>query len=268
MMTVSPPIKDALKRAANYYGNTATLAKTIGVAHSTVFFWLNGKTEKISASVWNLKVIPVIAPFMTPEQRREAGVEVVRGDQDSGPRVDMLREMPPGSEYIAMDGRRKTGVHTLKPVSGPPYALVPFSALAHLDTSILPLSTFISRERIGETRFSLERRRGFFGVRTDDKATSTFEPRTELLLSSCDLPQDGDVVVARFQGDGAVIVGVYQRDGEWITITSMLNPEDVRKFSCKENIGFMLWCYPVFEAKQSFRTFTDIYDEGPGMEGY
>lgn len=266
-MLVTPTIKDALKKAANYYGNPATLAKAIGVAHSTVFFWLSGKTESVSGKVWTNKVLPVIAPFMTPEQRRQVGLNEPYSKQPNGPRVDMLREFSTEVKYVAQDGRRAQNICAMKPVSGKPYALIPFGVLANLDTSILPLSTFICRERIGETRFSLERRRGFFGVRTESKETSGFEPRTELLLSSCDLPQEGDLVVVRFRDDGAVVVGNYHRENEWITVSSILNPEDVRTWDCKKNLGYMLWCYPVFEAKRSYRAFTDIYEEGDG-EGY
>lgn len=269
-MLVTPMVKEILRTASNYYGNPASLAKMIGVAHSTVFFWLNGKTESISGSVWNKKVCPVLIPFMTPEQRRQLGVQChPTTNEIQSPQL--LRETPPVPEvqYIAQDGRKKPQNPRPAPVFTKPYALLPFNALARLDISLLPLSTFICRERIGETYFSLERRRGFFGVRIDNNDSCGFEPRTELLLASCDRPRTGDLVVARFRDDGAVMVGTYRQENEWISVTSLLNPADVRKWDWEKNLGYMLWCYPVFEAKRSFRSFTEeLYEDAFDSEGY
>lgn len=267
MMLVTPTIKQILRTAANYYGNPATLAKAIGVAHSTVFFWLSGKTESISNSVWNLKVRPVLAPFMTPDQRRQLGLDDYNIETKPIP-VGVLKEYPIEPEYIAQDGRRKQNIFPMRPVPGKPVAMVPFSALGRLDTANMPLGTFVCRERIGETRFSMERRRGFFAARVESKEASGFEPRTELLISACDLPMEGDLVVVRFSSDGAVVVGNYHREHEWVTVTSILKEGDIRTWDCKNDLGFVLWCFPVFEAKLSFRSFTDIYDDSIDGEGF
>ena len=67
-MKITPSIIDAINKAIVYYGNVSQVAKNMGVAHSTVLFWISGKTENISGHLWISKIRPVLAPFMSPEQ--------------------------------------------------------------------------------------------------------------------------------------------------------------------------------------------------------
>ncbi len=69
-MKITPSVIDAINKATNYYGNVSQLAKNMGVAHSTVLFWLSGKTSNISGHLWMTKIRPVLAPFMDPDQLR------------------------------------------------------------------------------------------------------------------------------------------------------------------------------------------------------
>ena len=50
-MKLNAEILDAIHRAVDYYGNTSQFAKEIGVAHSTVLFWLSGKTSNINGTI-------------------------------------------------------------------------------------------------------------------------------------------------------------------------------------------------------------------------
>ena len=63
-MKLNPEILDAIRKAVVYYGNTSQFAKKIGVAHSTVLFWLSGKTANINGTIWEKRVRRVLREFM------------------------------------------------------------------------------------------------------------------------------------------------------------------------------------------------------------
>jgi len=63
-MKITPEIRAALQKAIEHHGNVTQFAKSVGLAHSTVLFWQNGKTEEISGRNWAQKLRPALLPFM------------------------------------------------------------------------------------------------------------------------------------------------------------------------------------------------------------
>jgi hypothetical protein len=63
-MKITPEIKAAIGKAIEHYGNVTQFAKNVGLAHSTVLFWQNGKTTEVSGRVWAQKLRPALLPFM------------------------------------------------------------------------------------------------------------------------------------------------------------------------------------------------------------
>ena len=55
-MNVTQDVKNALQRTIDAYGNVSQFAKAVGVAHSTVLFWLSGKSPNINGRVWMKKI--------------------------------------------------------------------------------------------------------------------------------------------------------------------------------------------------------------------
>ena len=69
-MNVTQDVKNALQRTIDAYGNVSQFAKAVGVAHSTVLFWLSGKSPNINGRIWMKKIRPALLPFLTPEEER------------------------------------------------------------------------------------------------------------------------------------------------------------------------------------------------------
>ena len=67
-MNMTPELVELIDKAIDAHGNVTQLAKSMGIAHSTVLFWKSGKTKRISGKVWANKVRPALAGFMTGEQ--------------------------------------------------------------------------------------------------------------------------------------------------------------------------------------------------------
>jgi len=68
-MTITEDIKKAIKRAIDQHGNVTQFAKSLGLAHSTVLFWLSGKTATISGLVWAQKLRPALVPYMISDKQ-------------------------------------------------------------------------------------------------------------------------------------------------------------------------------------------------------
>lgn len=68
-MNITPELRSVFHRVISEYGNPSQFAKSIGVAHSTVLFWLNGKSPSISGRIWIGKVRPALLPFLSREEQ-------------------------------------------------------------------------------------------------------------------------------------------------------------------------------------------------------
>ena len=62
---MTPELVELIDKAIDAHGNVTQLAKSMGIAHTTVLFWKSGKTKRISGKVWANKVRPALAGFMT-----------------------------------------------------------------------------------------------------------------------------------------------------------------------------------------------------------
>jgi len=65
-MNITPEMKEAIKKAIDLHGNVTQFAKHLGIAHSTVLFWLSGKTTEVSGRLWAQKLRPTLLPFLGP----------------------------------------------------------------------------------------------------------------------------------------------------------------------------------------------------------
>ena len=63
-MKITPDIKESIKKAIDLHGNVTLFAKHLSIAHSTVLFWLSGKTTEISGKVWAQKLRPALVPWL------------------------------------------------------------------------------------------------------------------------------------------------------------------------------------------------------------
>lgn len=60
MQKLDDRIRCALRRSAERCGSVLALSRLLGVSHSTVLFWLNGRIRNISTDLWLQKVFPVL----------------------------------------------------------------------------------------------------------------------------------------------------------------------------------------------------------------
>ncbi|MCI6287722.1 MAG: hypothetical protein MR727_03175 [Lentisphaeria bacterium] len=61
MQEIDESVKNSLRRLIGQCGSVLAASRVLGVSHSTVLFWLNGKIRHISTDVWRERVYPVLS---------------------------------------------------------------------------------------------------------------------------------------------------------------------------------------------------------------
>lgn len=222
---VTADILDAIGRAAEYYGNVSSLAKMMGVAHSTIIFWKSGKTSSISGRLWKTRIHPVLAPFLPSSK--------VKLQESPGQYSPQIPVIPPYMEC------RKVERHQVNVIS--------VSVLKSFDPALETAAYFV-RARCTEKRaFYHECRRTAFALKIDSLFTDVF-PKNSYILAYPDGLQDGCMVICKLQGSKELLARRYSKKDNIITLSALPGDtcEDI-VWDCEEEIGKLAWCFPLVE---------------------
>ncbi len=249
-MKITPEIRAVLERALEYYGNTAQLAKKIGVAHSTVYFWAMGRTENISGKLWNSKVRPVLEPFREPPAGQTADALQSMVLRESAQQV---YQPNPGPSQESSSCAAEKGCQQVP--------LVSFEVFRNFDPANTSLKHFVRKKQQGSVNFACSYTDGGIAVRLDRDFPGLFIAGTDLLLASGDYPGSGCCVLARLQSTGEVVFARFLRDGSRIQLHDMLTDSIIDAWDSAVSIGRTLWMYPVLEARRDFSDGLDFIDK-------
>lgn len=238
-MKITPQILTAVQRAVDHYGNTSQVAKAMGVAHSTVFFWLNGKTVSMSGKSWQSKIRPVLLPFLTAES--SAGTPLILQEETG--------------RYLAKNGGcgLAANENCIPEEKAEQLPVVRFADLSKFDPSSESVRNFLKQNNIKKETYTNNTPANSFIVRLDNEFSGVFLPGTELLISTEDFPENQSIVIARIRETGEVIMGKYTRSGSRITILSLRHDGANITWDCAASLGYTLWCFHVLEAKLDLR---------------
>lgn len=222
---VTPDILEAIDRAAEYYGNVSSLAKMMGVAHSTVIFWKSGKTSSISGRLWVTKIKPVLEPFLPSSK--------VKLNEAPGQYTPQFPTILP-----YMDTRRVER-HQVNVIS--------VSTLKTFDPALETAAVFV-RARCTEKRtFYHECRRTAFALKIDSLFTHIF-PENSYILAYPDGMQEGCMVICKVQGSSELLARKYSKKDNIITLSVLPGDSgDDIVWNCEEEIGRLAWCFPLVE---------------------
>lgn len=217
-MKLNDEILAALKRAIKHYGNTSQFADHIGVAHSTVLFWLSGKTTNVSGKIW------------TGSLRRELRAFMKEADERF-----MVRD-----ETLPLSG--------LNPHASREICMAKYSDMKDFDATVESPVSFVREHAIGSTNFTNGKMESFFALELDEDAAGHFLPKgTRLLLSGFDYAQDGDVVVCKMRNPSSLVIGRYQKVQSMIRLIPMDTKIPAMEWLAEENPEKIFWMYPVEE---------------------
>lgn len=162
----------------------------IGVAHSTVNNWKNGKRNKIRPAHW-AKLKPYLDPYLpkdtpTPTQRPNPKVES-------------------NAEFIT------------EPL--PTYPVISLAAAASHNVAIIPIADFVEEEALERVPFPFGRKGDFAIKVAGDSMLPWYPEGTYLLVRPSARPRTGDRVVL-ILGDGSVLFKIFlERPNSYVFVS-------------------------------------------------
>lgn len=257
MPKITQNMIDALEKAVDCYGNVSQLAKKMGIAHSTVLFWMSGKTRNISGRLWIEKIRPVLLPFMDRASVRDLlPPRNLQAYLAAEPMADYHREGASPSAGEAAGA----GTSPVQPeYKGNSANVISFAQLADYDPALDLIGQYVKDNSSGKAIFAHEVKNGYFALQVDDTVSYGKLPLgTYLLVAGMELAQNSDTVVAKIRETAQIVVCTYTREGSRITLTPFDSGKQSISWDFKEKPGFLFWMYPVIEANLNFRR-----DSGP-----
>ncbi len=233
-MNLTPEIKEAIKKAIDLHGNVTQFAKHLGIAHSTVLFWLSGKTTQVSGRLWAQKLRPSLMPFLGPS---------VFADRPLNKSFFQTHEESAGYSSEVSSAPQMHEAYVIS-----------FAQAASFDPAIEPIDCYAKDCGEETAVFANEVKPGYFAIKVEgDSMCPDFPPGTVLLVAGGEYPQRGDTVVAKLRGNGQVVVKSYQRKDNIIRLESVNSSGKCFEWDCKDNPGYLDWMYPVLEANIDLR---------------
>ncbi len=222
-MHITPELRKGLQRAIDEYGNVSQFAKAIGVAHSTVLFWLSGKSPNISGRVWIRKVRPVLLPFLTPE-KEQIGISGFFDSQVT----PFYRKFPLPENFDA--------------------PLLSWKQAAELEPSVEPIQESISRSiKLTVCRFARPVRESHFAL----EFTGGFVVPLYGLIGGGEYPAPDDLVLAKLRSpDKLLLARLFRREDDF----TLVSAEKVYRWNSREQPDCLCWCFPVLEFTRILRT--------------
>ena len=221
-MKVTPEILAAIDNAIEHYGNITQLAKHLGIAHSTILFWKNGKTTNISGQLWINKLRHELRPFMYGTSYYDKPLYQVREDV--------------------------TPYGTPAPVQKNTAPLVTLAQIAEFDPTIESPSTFASKAGGKTAAFAREVKPEYFALEVDTSiGCGMFPVGTVLLAANGRYAQDGDIVAAKLRDSAEVVIRHYFRSENQIKLMALGGDGKNYQWDVKENSASIVWMYPIIE---------------------
>jgi hypothetical protein len=199
-MVITDAIRDAIRAAIEKSGSSLCFSRSIGVSHTTVSYWLKGRTRKINSNVWQ-NLLPVISEFLDSSET----VSYPCGATAAGNTGLMLRE-----SSASYGGIGRTSVPLLK-----------LADLASFDPQIDPVENIVREKAKATVAFTSPVRGSYFAVEIGRGQSCFFPAGTRLLLRWPDAPGDGDTVLVKLREKNDFLFAVYTRKSGSIVLTPL-----------------------------------------------
>ena len=237
-MVITETIRQAINTAIQQSGSALSFARSVGVSHTTVAYWLQGRTHKINSTIWN-NLFPLIEGYL--------------GDTGTGP--------GPSYRYPALTSSQPKYVLRERPAASSFYdaprenlnsaPLFYFSDLADYDPAFDSLEWLTQERTRGQAKFTLTVVPNMFAVEVDAKRAGFFPAGTKVLLQNV-APDDGEVVLVKLREKNRFLFARYGRNAGTVTLTPLQKGVKKLTLSREEFHGVCSWIATVREAVQLF----------------
>ena len=220
MRLIDPVIRRSLSEAVEGAGGLLAFSRRIGVAHSTVLFWLTGKTKRINSDLWRGRVYSEIESYLAanlPELDPAAVRERYSDCLDVG---YMERRM----NFVSVVHERE---------------------LLNYDPVMESVCVFAEKYSFAKEAFLCDGRKKYFALQMENSDLRFFYPGTVVLLCAADVRvKDGDFAVLRMRGGEYLrICRVFFRD-ECVCLEA-LSGEEGAEWNFRSERGRVEWMFPV-----------------------
>lgn len=237
-MVITEPIRQAIEAAIKESGSSLSFSRSVGVSHTTVSYWVKGRTRKINATVWN-NLRPLLEDYLGDSVSPSSGYHY----PTSAPmRPLTLHEQASNAYHV---GKQTQNVNNNAP-------LFRFSDLAESDPVFDSAETLAEKKARGRAVFTSFVPPGYLAVEVDEKHSDAFPAGTEVLLGWRDTPDDGGTVLVKFQEDNRFLFARYGLKGGTVTLTPLRKGAKKLTMSKEEFHGACAWIVPVREAVRHF----------------
>ena len=233
-MVITESIRNAIQNAVKKSGSVLSFAHTIGVSHTTVTYWLNGRTRKINSTVWQ-NLLPLINEDLNPGD----AISYPYSPVAAGANANVLREQS-AIWY---------GANPVQKMSAP---LLHLADLADFDPQIDPVEEIIREKSKGGAAFTSLVMPGHFAVEIGKEQKGFFPAGTRLLLRWPDAPCDGDTVLVKLRDKKEFLFAVYTRKTREIVLTPLQKGGAKRTIPKADFHNVCSWIVAIREAIQLF----------------
>ena len=230
-MVITESIQNAILAAVRKSGSLLSFSHSVGVSHTTVSFWLNGRTRKINPTVWQ-NLLPLISEFLDPSE----SISYPRGAVAAGDAGFVIREHSAGYAGI---GR----------TSAP---LLRLTDLVDFDPQIDSLEEVLREKSTSSVAFTSAVRPGYFAVEIGRNQSGFFPAGTRLLLCWPDAPGNGDTVLVKLREKKEFLFAVYTRKAGEVVLAPLQGCGRKRVIPRAEFHNVCVWIVSIREAVQLF----------------
>lgn len=232
-MVITESIQKAIQSAIDKCGSLLSFSRSVGVSHTTVAFWLSGRTRKINSTVWD-NLHPLIREYLETESAESAYPSEPKA---AGNPAYVLRE-----KYAGRYGASQTA----------PAPLLRLDDLKDFDPQIDSIEEIIRKKSRRVVMFTSPVQAGFFAVEIDKKRSGFFPAGTRLLLRGLDAPGDGDTVLVKLRNKKEYLFAVYSRKDDEVILKPLQKAAEEHRIPRTDFHNVCCWIVPIREAVQVF----------------
>jgi len=229
-MVITESIQKAIQAAIRKSGSSLSFSRSIGISHTTVSFWLNGRTRKINATVWQ-NLLPLIQEYLDPAETVSYPSHPVAAIPHGG----ALREG--NAVWYGAGG----GAVTLAP-------LLHLADLDDFDPQIDSMDELIRLKSACSVQFTSAVKPSYFAVEVDKKHSGFFTEGTRLLLRWQEAPYDGDTVLVKLRNKKGFLFASYTRKDDEVGLIPLQKGDRKRRILKTGFHNVSSWIVPIREA--------------------
>ena len=220
MRLIDNMIRKSLAEAVEKNGGLLAFSKRIGVAHSTVLFWLNGKTKSINSDLWRGRVYPEIESYLAGNLPKME--------------LNVIREKYSDCLNGAFAENRAVSVSVVRE-----------SDMMCYDAVVESVEVFAEKFAAENVVFICDVRKKHFGVRLECCGCNSFYPSGTILLCIADeRVKNGDFAVLRMRDMDKLQICRLFCDGDLISLVPLSNSMKRVVWNYREDRGRVEWMFP------------------------